>query len=510
MRFSRNVVNARLACTAALVAAMLLAMPSGAAAAQSTPPASPDFSMSQVGVPRGADEKYVTMFDPAARWPATFHWKYNHTNASSQLAGSKAAIVATLQAALDKWSSQCNVKYQYDGETTNVPHATDGVPAPDMDNVVGWGTLDPVYSSWTYDWWAPNGGGRDLVDADVLLNNAEITSLAELERAATHEWGHAIGLNHSNVNAAIMAGPPLTQYNQLVSLQSDDVRGCRCLYGTPPGVSAPYVCQLPSSVDFGQVSMGTPSASKSVPFHNSGTAPLSIDNASVGNAAFRVAGCDGGTVVPPGGTCNLQVTAAPQVVGTVSSSVQLFTNDGMYEVPVSATGTAAPPVLGLPPPAPTVDVVEFYNASLNHYFITFIAAEIANLDAGLTPTRWTRTGLTFKAYPTTQPGTSQVCRYYIPPTDGNSHFFGRDPAECNSAAQAHPEFVLEDPHYMYLFVPTAGVCPSGTTPIYRLYNNKPDANHRYVTDARVRDQMIAQGWIAEGDGADRVVMCAPQ
>ena len=93
---------------------------------------------------------------------------------------------------------------------------------------------------------------------------------------------------------------------------------------------------------------------------------------------------------------------------------------------------------------PTVDVVEFYNASLDHYFITWIAAEIANLDAGVTPTRWMRTGYTFKAYATPQAGTSQMCRFYIPPVDGSSHFFGRNAAECDATKQQHPEFVLED------------------------------------------------------------------
>ena len=70
--------------------------------------------------------------------------------------------------------------------------------------------------------------------------------------------------------------------------------------------------------------------------------------------------------------------------------------------------------------------------------------------------------------------------------------------------------MLEEPNYMQLYVPVAGACPAGSTPIYRLFNNRPDANHRYLTDAYARDQMVAKGWIAEGDGADRVVMCSPQ
>jgi hypothetical protein len=296
-----------------------------------------------------------------------------------------------------------------------------------------------------------------------------------------------------------------------VTPQADDVRGCRCLYGLPAGASAPYVCQLPASVDFGTVPLQASSAPKSVAFHNSGNAPLSIDNVSIGDATFRrAAGCAAGTIVPPGGTCTLQIAATPTRAGPVASTIQLFTNDGMYELPLTATGddSAAAP----PPQASvqTVDVVEFYNATLDHYFITWIDAEIANLDAGLTPSRWTRTGYSFKAYVTAQPGTSNICRFYIPPADGNSHFFGRSPAECSAAQQEHPEFVLEDANYMQLYVPTAGACPSGATPIYRLFNDRADVNHRYTSDRGVRDAMIAKGWIAEGDGPDRVVMCAPQ
>jgi len=63
--------------------------------------------------------------------------------------------------------------------------------------------------------------------------------------------------------------------------------------------------------------------------------------------------------------------------------------------------------------------------------------------------------------------------------------------------------------YMHVVLPTVGTCPSGTQPVYRLFNNRPDANHRYTIDKAVRDQMVAQGWIAEGDGADAVAMCAP-
>ncbi|TMH01092.1 MAG: hypothetical protein E6H69_08290 [Betaproteobacteria bacterium] len=56
--------------------------------------------------------------------------------------------------------------------------------------------------------------------------------------------------------------------------------------------------------------------------------------------------------------------------------------------------------------------------------------------------------------------------------------------------------------------PADGTCPSAALPIYRLYNNRADTNHRYTTSLAVRAQMMNAGWIAEGYGALAVAMCA--
>jgi hypothetical protein len=135
--------------------------------------------------------------------------------------------------------------------------------------------------------------------------------------------------------------------------------------------------------------------------------------------------------------------------------------------------------------------------------------EIAGLDAGTTSKGWQRTGFTFKTWPAPQPGTTPVCRYYIPPDKGDSHFFGRGIDECNATGQKNPTFVLEDPAFMQTILPAAGVCPAGTVEVYRVFSNRVDANHRYMTSTAVRDQMVAKGWLAEGDGPNLVVMCAP-
>ncbi|MEO8753255.1 MAG: choice-of-anchor D domain-containing protein [Casimicrobiaceae bacterium] len=485
---------------------------------RSQPAAASDHSLQQAQLPMGmsvqATPKFQMEFSPAAKWDAPVRWKYNHANAPQALAADKAAVIAQLQASFDKWTSQCAVKHQYDGETNTAPNTLINDPAhggqPDTVSVVGWGPLDSSLGAWTYAWYANAGTQRVLIDADVTLSMTTVNSLADLDRLMTHEWGHGLGLTHSNLETAVMAGPPLTPYSPLVTPQADDVRGCRCLYGLPPGVQAPYVCSLPPTVDFGNATIGMTSVPQNVTFKNSGNAALSIQTSDVLDTAQfkRVSGCGPGTVVPAGESCTAVIAVNPAIAGTTKSRLVLFTNDGFYELPLVANGVLKGEATGAS--AATVDVIEYYNAALDHYFITWIAAEAANLDAGNTPTKWTRTGRTFKAYTSPQQGTSQVCRFYIPPELGNSHFFGRGTSECNATLAAHPEFILEEPNYMQVAMPTAGACPASTQPVYRVFDNRTDANHRYTTDRTMRDQMVAKGWLAEGDGPDLVVMCAPQ
>lgn len=166
----------------------------------------------------------------------------------------------------------------------------------------------------------------------------------------------------------------------------------------------------------------------------------------------------------------------------------------------SAPATTAPP---------TALAVEFYNASLDHYFITHIAAEMSDLDTGVHP-GWTRTQQSFLVFASSGAQTSPVCRFYIPPEKGNSHFYGRGVQECTATGQSNPTFINEDAQFFHVILPVAGECPAATIPVYRVFSNRPDANHRYMISRDIRDAMVAQlHWLAEGDGPDLVVMCVP-
>ena len=199
-----------------------------------------------------------------------------------------------------------------------------------------------------------------------------------------------------------------------------------------------------------------------------------------------------------------------QATGLTTSGLPNPTCDGSDSYSYSISVETGPCPMSKICPGSTVEqVLEFYNPVLDHYFITWAGEEVLKLADGTSIKGWSTTGYSFLTYPTEQDGTTPVCRFYIPPAMGDSHFFGRGTAECDATAQKNPSFVLEDPAFMHMLFPNLGVCPANSTPIYRVFNNRPDANHRYLTDKAERDKMVAKGWIAEGDGPDRVVMCAP-
>lgn len=160
--------------------------------------------------------------------------------------------------------------------------------------------------------------------------------------------------------------------------------------------------------------------------------------------------------------------------------------------------------------AQSVDVVEYYHATLDHYFVSALAADIGALDSGKL-VGWQRTGKTFGAYLVATAGMSPVCRFYLPPANGDSHFYSASATECAEVRAKFPTFVFESGEVMHVALPDTltGDCPAGTVKIYRLWNNRADSNHRYTAEAAVKAAMLAKGYVAEGYGPDATIMCAP-
>lgn len=187
-------------------------------------------------------------------------------------------------------------------------------------------------------------------------------------------------------------------------------------------------------------------------------------------------------------------------------------------VPIPNVATNFAGASAVIPPLP-VTVIEYYDAAHDHYFISSLQPDIDALDLQRIP-GWTRTGQSFAAYATQEsggPGAQPVCRFYIPPEHGDSHFLSASVAECAAVLQLthsnplYAGYVYETPSAFFIGLPdlSTGACPLATIPVYRLWNQRADSNHRYTIDPAIKAQMIALGSVPEGYGSDAVAMCAP-
>lgn len=197
--------------------------------------------------------------------------------------------------------------------------------------------------------------------------------------------------------------------------------------------------------------------------------------------------------------------AFPVDVGSFSPGVYQVTAHGTWaghaQVPLSLTFTI---------PETPVGAVEYYRAGADHYFVTADPAEISLLDSGAMA-GWTKTGASFGVTPPALSVGSPVCRFYGLPEAGlDSHFFSGSAEECAAVrSRFAASWELESPNVFGVVLPAMdGSCPSNLKPVYRLFNNRVDANHRYTTSLAIRYDFVLKGWTAEGYGPDGVVMCA--
>lgn len=167
----------------------------------------------------------------------------------------------------------------------------------------------------------------------------------------------------------------------------------------------------------------------------------------------------------------------------------------------------------------TVQIVEYYAESLDHYFMTAWPDEVAGLDAA-PQAGFKRTGQTFKAWMRAVDapyGAVPICRFYA--SGPNSHFYTGDAGECqglkaleqtqraDAAAQGQSFKGWQyEAVAFYGLMPQAGKCPGDTQPVYREYNMRAqqnDSNHRFTASSQMRAAMM-MGWTEEG-----VAFCAP-
>ena len=155
---------------------------------------------------------------------------------------------------------------------------------------------------------------------------------------------------------------------------------------------------------------------------------------------------------------------------------------------------------------------EFYHAGFNHYFHTADPIETGLIRVGLFDDNWHRTFEFWRVWTAPGAGRLPVCRLFSATfAPKSSHFYTLIASECAERA-AGGDWQLESTAAYYLAATDPmGNCAAGTAPLYRVYNRSMSGapNHRLTASRALRDQMVAQGWEAEGNGVDIIFACTP-
>jgi hypothetical protein len=197
------------------------------------------------GVDACADSNYALN---ASKWEGSLPWSFRVRSAPKGL--SRKRVTRALRRAAGNIAAsrtdcglpdQIDATQRYSGRTAAVPNigSTSNCLRADGKSVVAFGAIDPRDLALTC-WWTMNG---NTVEADMMLNAANYSWTTNvgsacqkrwmIESVATHEFGHAFGLDHvSPVLDANQTMSPLILpcQNSQATLGRGDIMGLRAKY----------------------------------------------------------------------------------------------------------------------------------------------------------------------------------------------------------------------------------------------------------------------------------------
>ena len=176
----------------------------------------------------------------------TASWAYNGAGAPASVAGS--ALSASSSSA-SAWGSGSNFQFSGGGATGAGTGACGG-GGTDGQNTVGWavqsGSVLAVTCSW-YNGGSPFGAAAEFdmqIDPDWTWTTGGAANI-DLQSVITHEFGHALGLNHSADGSAVMY-PSYSAGSTKRSLAADDLAGIVAIYGTAGGAATTTPTNTPA------------------------------------------------------------------------------------------------------------------------------------------------------------------------------------------------------------------------------------------------------------------------
>ncbi len=158
--------------------------------------------------------------------------------------------------------------------------------------------------------------------------------------------------------------------------------------GTQPGLAS-----SPTAVSFGNVGVKS-SGSATVTLSNTGSANVSIAQASVTGAGFTIGGLSAGQVIQPGQSMNFTAQFSPTSTGNASGSISVSSDAPNSPMTIALTGTGTQPGLASSPSAVSFgNVVVGNNGSATVNLSNTGSASVTINQASVTGTGFTISGL---------------------------------------------------------------------------------------------------------------------
>ncbi|GAC1464882.1 MAG: hypothetical protein PVSMB5_06100 [Ktedonobacteraceae bacterium] len=197
--------------------------------------------------------------------------------------------------------------------------------------------------------------GNNAVKTETLTAGANVT----ITNIASTNPAFTVGSSTPALPATLTAGQtiqipimfaPTTPCVTLATLTITTSGGTVSFGLSGNGVSATaQLAVAPTSLDFGQVAVGSPTTTTSATFTNVGATPLTVTGVSVPQTPFSISGQPTSNLtLQPNGSFTVTVGFAPTVVGTFKSAVTVTSTAGTVSLPLTGVGATAPKLVVTP------------------------------------------------------------------------------------------------------------------------------------------------------------------
>lgn len=389
------------------------------------------------------------------------------------------------------------------------PAAANGPSISVSESAIAFGNVSVGQSAPTRNVTISNGGNSALVVSSISVSSNEFSATGSgcAQVAAGGTCTVSVGFRPQSLGAK----------SATLTINHNAAGGSSSVPLSGTGVSQPQsTAQVSASaVAFGRAFVGQIVRIETVTLTNTGATALTLAETSGQAPHFLVVdnGCFAGAVVPPGGSCQLELAFAPQSATPLAATMTIAHDGvgGASSIDLSGTGVALPAGARL--------MVEYYIPAFDYFFMTSRPDEQAILD-GLASFR--RTGFAFPVFVATAANRAGLTRYFFPEAARNAqrgtHFYTLLDSEKALLASLNPTNAytrgkgFDEGVDSFAALPSVegvnGTCAAGLQPVYRVFRGNQrfpdDANHRFTIVRSVYDAFVARGWDNEG-----VKLCVP-